>query len=65
MLTQSVLGNRTTKHGGAVTHEALGFEPAEMAAILEKAFIGDDCKTFQMQKFFAFSLELATRGHLE
>ena len=62
MLTQSVLGNRTTKHGGAVTHEALGFEPAEMAAILEKAFIGDDCKTFQRaaamgSEFMACSVE--------
>ena len=36
-----------------------------MADILEKAFVGDDCKTFQLRNFFGFSLELATRGHLE
>lgn len=56
---------RVTREGLARTKQAMRFEDSEIKLIAERSFCGDDCRSFTMRKFFAFSWVLCTRGESE
>lgn len=45
--------------------QASRFQADELKSILQRALNGNDCLSFTLRKFFAFTYVLATRGETE